>query len=619
MNLAPPEREAGLRPAFLQTVAALTLLAAPAPFTVAAPLQQSLSGDGVKATVTIPSEALPAFGFVPVRFSVRNSGSEPVQWRTQFVQRSFGGQGPMATGESAAALAVPPGFEGDRWVFVPVAGDGLLRSGNAFVSSGDLVATVTGDGVKEAELRFNAASGRPVNMIPWAVSGALETDIVRFVAERSASASMRPPAPAVSTATRTRAVAPKPGSGYSHNLTVIDTADLPNDWRAWSPFARVALLRREFDGLLPASRAALRGWVAMGGTLYLFPDTPIRASREKIGAGEIFSLPEPAGNPFTNESDLVRGRTLTATTPAVPFSGDLSLQKGALADAVPPAAGPGDWLVYFFIAFALVIGPVNLFGFAPGRWRYRLFLTVPLISLSAVAVLFGAIWLQDGLGGTGARRALVVLLAGEAQAAVFQEQLSRTGLLLRTAFPLPDDAVCAHVAAEDINRQAARPLVFRRDDGVASGDWFRARARQGQHLRRIVPTRARIEQVGRAPDGAPILQSSVGATLRDLRFYDAQGDQWSAARVEPGARVTLERHTGARGFAAVADEVGAAGSFLFRSIVSRSASSDTPGGFVALADALDLAPIPTLGSIRWKDSAVLVTGVVERAGGKASP
>jgi hypothetical protein len=588
----------------------LLLLAAPAPFAVSAPLQQTLSGDGVKATVTIPSEALPAFGFVPVRFSVRNSGSDPVQWRTQFVQRSFGGNGPMATGESAAALAVPPGFEGDRWVFVPVAGDGLLRSGNAFVSSGDLVATVTGDGVKEAELRFNAASGRPLHTVPWAVSASLDRTVRAGIAAVPAPAALGPTG--ARPAARPMPGPPRPAVQSAPNLTVFEPADAPADWRGWSPYARVVLRESEYVALTPAAAAALRQWVALGGELYLFSDTAGPARARASGAGRIVTLAPDGGGLFER-------RTLVGATPALPFTGDLSLQKGALADAVPPAAGPSDWLVYFFIAFALVIGPVNLFGLAPGRRRYRLFLTVPLISLSAVAVLFGAIWLQDGLGGTGARRALVVLLPGEAQAAVFQEQLSRTGLLLRTAFPLPDDAVCAHVAAEDINRQAARPLVFRRDDGVASGDWFRARARQGQHLRRIVPTRARIEQVGRAPDGAPIVQSSVGAALRDLRFYDAQGDQWSAARVEPGARVTLVRQTGARDFVAVADEIGAAGSFLFRDIVRRSAPPFAPGGFVALADALDLAPIPTLGSIRWKDSAVLVTGVVERAGGKASP
>ena len=45
-----------------------------------------------------------------------------------------------------------------------------------------------------------------------------------------------------------------------------------------------------------------------------------------------------------------------------------------------------------------------------------------------------------------------------------------------------------------------------------------------------------------------------------------------------------------------------------------------PLRFLALADESDLAPIATHPGIRWKDTAMLVTGLLEGAGaGKAAP
>ena len=42
------------------------------------------------------------------------------------------------------------------------------------------------------------------------------------------------------------------------------------------------------------------------------------------------------------------------------------------------------------------------------------------------------------------------------------------------------------------------------------------------------------------------------------------------------------------------------------------------GAFLARADDGELAPLPTLETIRWKDSAVLLTGVVASASGERS-
>jgi hypothetical protein len=283
----------------------------------------------------------------------------------------------------------------------------------------------------------------------------------------------------------------------------------------------------------------------------------------------------------------------------------------------------GDWLVYFFIGFAALVAPVNLFAIAPVRRRHWLFFSVPLISLLAVGVLVVSIYTQDGIGGEGARRSLVVLLPGDNQAAVFQEQVSRTGLLLGTSFPLADDTVCAAVAADDGNSQPGRALEYNRIEGRASGDWFRGRARQAQHLRRLTPTRARVEKVGEAADGAPIVQSSVATTLREFCYLDSAGVSWAANELPTGTRVTLTRMSDARKIVRHTENFAGVVSYNFRELATAAIGGVdelwTRGRFVALGGESDLAPLPTLASIRWKDSVVLFTGVLESGASKGTP
>src|SRR6185295_11524544 len=55
----------------------------------------------------------------------------------------------------------------------------------------------------------------------------------------------------------------------------------------------VILAVEEHAGLDSGRRAALRGWVAMGGHLFLSPSFSGTESVEKIGAGEITTWAEP--------------------------------------------------------------------------------------------------------------------------------------------------------------------------------------------------------------------------------------------------------------------------------------------------------------------------------------
>src|SRR4051812_44766524 len=234
---------------------------------------------------------------------------------------------------------------------------------------------------------------------------------------------------------------------------------MPADWRTWSSFSGVILSPEEYAALDAARRSALRAWVALGGQLYLSPlaksgNGDSQSSEiEKLGAGSIVTFSQPVGTLGTGESlglsaatlspsgggrggggpvvasgppggplgrgarggrvgtpstittenaALVKDLTLFAGTPALPDRGALLLETGALFDAIKEEVLDNGWLAVFLVLFAMIVGPVNLFVFAPADKRHRLFVTTPIIALVAALGLGVTILMQDGTGGHGA-------------------------------------------------------------------------------------------------------------------------------------------------------------------------------------------------------------------------
>jgi len=392
----------------------------------------------------------------------------------------------------------------------------------------------------------------------------------------------------------------------SPSLATVDLAALPADWRVWSSFHGVALRESEFTALDPGRRAALRGWLALGGQLFLLPETAGAAKTENVGVGRIRTLTAPLAD--IDASDLRDQLRLTVLSLSLPERDALKLpEKSPVAIAVSDIVVKNTWLAVFLIGFAIIIGPVNLFAFAPPAKRHRLFLTTPLISLLGAAGLAGAILMQDGTGGDGVRRAVVVLIPGENTAAVFQEQACRTGFLASRNFALDDDVIMSGTTLDAYN-PVGRVSTLTRGGGRAEGDWFRNRYAQAHHLRRLIPTRGRVELVGTAPDGAPIVESTLATTLRDFALVGPDGKIWIAADVPTGRRVTLGRETGSRWLVLS----GAGGSPHLDDVLAAGAPRE-PGHWIARGGDSDLAPIATHPGVRWSDTGILYTGVAAAA------
>ncbi len=406
-------------------------------------------------------------------------------------------------------------------------------------------------------------------------------------------------------------------------------------------------------------------------TAYRAAMTAVRNSRRGRGAAAASAPAPPIGPPPPMPTPPTRLEPPPGLLDHLPLADGTTV---SLNLAEPPPRNPGPWtgqfrlvtsndlynwrveknplvLVIGLLLFALLVGPVNFFVFAPPGRRHRLFVTVPALSLLASLGLGAGIVLGDGFGGDGARRALVMLLPWENKAAVFQEQVARTGVLLGAGFPLAADTAAGEVPDDDPGANAGRgdnapPL--NRTDTAAGGDWFRSHSRQVQRFWRITPTRARIELVGGGTGGAaPVVQSSLTTTLRDFVYLDAAGGVWAVDTLPPGRRVTLQ--TDARPWPQhrVAASMGtppapspqeleydqvakraAAGGMLtekMKQILAggppdpTSATTDSGtdtrerGHFYALGGAGDLAPLDTLPSIRWTDESIIYTGRLEAA------
>jgi hypothetical protein len=286
--------------------------------------------------------------------------------------------------------------------------------------------------------------------------------------------------------------------------------------------------------------------------------------------------------------------------PVLPWKEDF-IHRWGLGTAVGSLSLNTGWIIGFVVFFGIIIAPINLFFFAPLRFRHRLFWTVPLISVAASVLLAAVIVFQDGFGGTGARFAAVLLLPEEHKMAVIQEQRVRTALLLSQKFPLPEKFLFAGVP---VHAEVAPQGTVSREGDLAGKDWFSSRTVRGYQLKAILPTRARIEIVSRNETGAPVVLSSLPVNLKDFSLVETDGTLWTLPELKTGERCELQpsgKETG--GIANLLKEKASAN--LQQTVFS---VMNRRGYFYARAGTGNGLPVDTLGSIRWVENYVIYLG-----------
>lgn len=382
----------------------------------------------------------------------------------------------------------------------------------------------------------------------------------------------------------------------------FEVARLVPDWRAFSGFDALWFTEAEYAGLAPESRLAIRRWIDQGGNFYLCTqglDPALRgglglAAGQTEGAvayGSVRLIPWD-GKALKVEDALPLAQAIKPLHLDAANGEATHWSMTALAGKIPLNA---TFLIIFISVFAVIAGPVNLFWLANSTRRHRLFWTTPLISLAASLLLVVFIVVQDGFGGHGVRLMVTRLLPDRKEAAVTQEQVTRTGVLLRRGFAVPEDLVLSQVKVRQMQSKA-----FEQAGRTFTGDWFASRSVQAQRLRMIVPSRAEIQLVS-AEGAPPEVISSIPVTLADFQYIDPAGRCWRAAGLRTGERVALKPGDRLTGGSEVS------GSFQLAALERESMKE--PGSFYAVA-AADAPFLPTLGSIRWIKQRAVYLGSV---------
>lgn len=503
---------------------------------------------------------LPFDGYAPLEITIVNNSGERETWTAE--TSSPGGYTRSSQSVLSADLTVENGHTRTFKVLAP------LHHREPYAPP--LTVLVKGYGI----------SGSTQVVLPF--QGATGGTFTRFVAMSEALASKA----------WTQLEERSKSAGWQLAGAQVSLADLPEDWRALAGVDVFHARAAELAALGPGQRAALRDYIARGGELVIYGAGEPPAEFRQTGFGSVGTIAELEVNLDRTALSLRRNDGRGEWFPNTYRTTWGSY--GLLGELKPNVL----LLTLYMLAFAIVVGPVNLFVFARHGRRARLFWTTPALSLAASALLFVTIMIQDGLGGDGVRLAVIHLLPAEKKAVVVQEQVSRTGLLTSSSFTLREPGLLVPISTETF--LIPKNATFSVQGNSYAGDWFRSRTVQGQWIESIVPTRAEVTVVSPGEAAAPTLVSSIDATLKELYYRDANDRLWVASAVRTGDKVTLQPVASLPAF----DKHAGLQLQAFRS--RRLEDRDF---FYAIAEEPKLF-IETLPGIRWQKREALILGPV---------
>lgn len=535
------------------------------------------TGSGIEIFVSQVFENTPPGGVVPVRIHVSNKTRQAATWNFIATHYQDGDNLISRTDVSAGAgeartvpflIFLGPPQRGSS-VNITTAGPGVLRMGNVYLN-------YQHNGSNSDSTPFLAMS-RELSAHSWEP---LKKQIEN--------------------------------AKWSFSATQFDPSDLMDDWRAYAGIQYCALSDTEWAALTPGIRAALRQWVGQGGKLFIATTAPssVNWGGLRAASAEADEVPYGLGSlgcllwdgkemkPDALKTVLMKKRAVLDRSKDEGASWPMLRSLGTLKPNTP-------LILSFVIVFAALVGPINLFFFAPPARRHRMFWTTPLIAIGGSLILMAVITFQEGVGGFGKRFTLLTLLPGAHEAAVIQDQTARTGLLFGGAFAVKEPTVPSPLRLNLGKRSDQRGTYFIAG-GDFSGDWFRSRSLQAQRFTAIRPTRAEIAVVGRdSATGAPVIVSSIESPLETLLFTDSGNKLWRADNIRTGEKTTLrpahwnDRDNTLRQMLEPAREQ------VRDTLLALKAPH-----FTALVTHPKGEILPTLSSIRWWDDRVVYTGPV---------
>jgi len=547
----------------------------------------------------------PPLGIVEVKIKALNHSKSPADWTATSMDSTFG------SGTMSAQLALRAAAESgvEKALLVPLAP--VLDMDQRYYKN--LSVAFSGKGVNSigAAFRLNtptwsstSPSGKPNDRVPFFATS--ETFGQKF-----------PGLPGMVEASRTRLCA----------STLGDAVNAPADWRGYSGLSQWWLTAPEWNAQSAQQRAATLDWVALGGRLVIYNDQPapvpdpFRADQVKgdaltHGLGQVRFLTGAEAVQKDGVNFIIKAQTETTEN----LLGQMQENAWGLPVLVGAVRLQSALIFGFILIFALVVGPLNLFVFASGKNRPRLFWTTPLISLIGAGLLGALVIVQDGFGGTGARTTLAVLLPQDKKMAVIQEQVSRTGLLLSSRFgktegmwmmpvPVPESSPGSGPRGLRIRTSVGgsnRDRKYLESESEAWGGWFASRSLQAQILQGVKLNRGGIEFTA---GESPTVVSSLSTPLKTLYLRDDEDNYWLAQNVGTGVRTPLKKAAPKNFFDWKTKQFRKAASHFMneRATQFHNQANGNQWVFAEVAEPTKLAT-PTLESIRWEHDRAFVIG-----------
>lgn len=287
-------------------------------------------------------------------------------------------------------------------------------------------------------------------------------------------------------------------SSYNAAVSSCDLMKWPADYRMYEGQTCLIIpektYRTHFD---EAHRKAIRQWVTGGGNLWLIGDRGLSVSTRLLGNGRILHVPSLDGLPeeekklkleeFINLHE--KGNCYLEITSAAPYY----------------FSAPSTTLGLGLIIFAVLVGPLSLFLWAPAGKRQRLFLLIPAISVGFSLLLLLLILAGDGTGGTGSREVLIQVNPQDHSALISQNQICKTSVLLNNTFQLPENAgITGARMSKARGSIKEKPIEGAARQGEeCGGKWFTSRSTLQHRIIMPVSTRAALTLLETRPGGRP--------------------------------------------------------------------------------------------------------------------
>lgn len=317
-------------------------------------------------------------------------------------------------------------------------------------------------------------------------------------------------------------------SSRTEMLGRVDLDDLPDRWQGFPDWLVLVLTPKGDAGLDEAQRAAITTWVQTGGTLVVSTAELVRAW-EGRGVRVVFDA-------LTGDAKVL-GKTINEQDGAERWAPETTPVPGT--ETVPVKT-----FVFLALAFAIVVGPLNLWWVRRRNARHLFLITTPAVSFVTCVALIVASLVSDGVS---VKRSAVQVcyLDHRHQQVVRWTGCTYFAAFSRSSLPLDGQAKVRVLDSDLYNSSGYR--YGRRPGPALNLDW-----RQGQVLSGVViPARLnrQLSYTEHLPerrrlvierDGAGYrVANGLGVQMLGLRWRDAQGQAWSCDAVANGEAAAL--------------------------------------------------------------------------------